>query len=269
MGNGGCRRNQMQVPELVTREWFDAGQTVNTEPNLSRVAGSIGDATRVRMLALLLDGRALTAKELAHGSGVVPATASTHLKRLVLDGLLAMKAQGRHRYFALSSTRVADCIESLLALASPGARRAPAPRAEPIHEARFCYDHLAGRLGVELTRALLERGILRTRDRAFEVTRKGAPWFSELGVDLKAVAAVRRRFAYACLDWSERQDHLGGGLGAALAARFVTAGWVKRARESRAVFVTAAGERALSEHFGIEWNRETARELGRASAGGC
>lgn len=261
-------RNETQVPELVRRERFDDDLSVTAEPDLSRLASSIGDPTRIRMLALLLDGRALTAKELAHGAAVVPATASTHLKRLVVDGLLAMKAQGRHRYFALTSTRVADCVESLLALAGRDSERSPSARVDPIHEARFCYDHLAGRLGVWLTRSLLQRGYLRIGDHSFEVTRTGRQWFSRIGVDVDAAAAVRRRFAYACLDWSERQDHLGGALGAALADRFVSAGWVRRARDSRAVTVTAAGQRAISEHFSIEWNHDAARESGRASAGG-
>jgi DNA-binding transcriptional ArsR family regulator len=258
----------MQVEELVRPERFDGDQTVNAEPDLSRLAGSLGDATRVRMLALLLDGRALTAKELAHGAGVVPATASTHLKRLVLDGLLGVKAQGRHRYFALTSTRVADCVESLLTLAAPAREPAPAARARPIHEARFCYDHLAGRLGVRVTCSLVQRGVLRLGDRAFELTRPGAQWLARIGVDVNAATAVRRRFAYACLDWSERQDHLGGALGAALADRFVSAGWVKRAGDSRAVIVTPAGEGALSEYFGIEWAHGAARERARATGGG-
>src|SRR5262245_49636777 len=120
---------------------------MNSEPDFSRLARTIGDATRMRMLVLLMEGRALTAKELAYGSGVEPATATAHLARLQSDGLLSSVAQGRHKYFRLASPAVAQLVESMMVLA-PRAR--PSRELEDIHVARFCYDHLAGRLGTRL-----------------------------------------------------------------------------------------------------------------------
>jgi DNA-binding transcriptional ArsR family regulator len=224
-------------------------------PDVSRVARTIGDPSRLRMLTLLMDGRALTAKELAYGAGIEPATGSTHLQRLVGDGLVTVRAQGRHRYFQLASSAVARCVESLLVVA-PAVRAVPCTTPDPLCEARYCYDHLAGRLAVAVTRTLQERGTIERRGDAFVVTREGARWFAQLGLDVAAIAAQRRQFAPACMDWSERQDHVGGALGAALAQRFESARWLRRRPESRAVVVTSAGRAALQTHFG--WKRDAA-----------
>src|SRR4051794_41151713 len=130
---------------------------MDAQPDLDRIAKTIGDATRMRMLALLMEGRALTAKELAYGAGVEPATATAHLRRLQNDGLLGCVSQGRHKYFRLASPAVAQLVESVMVLA-PRAPRRRAGALEDIHVARFCYDHLAGRLGTRLTRSLVRRG---------------------------------------------------------------------------------------------------------------
>lgn len=203
------------------------------------------------MLTLLMDGRALTAKELAYGAGIEPATGSAHLQRLVGDGLVTVRTQGRHRYFQLASPAVARCVESLLVVA-PAVRAVPRTTPDPLCEARYCYDHLAGRLAVAIARTLQERGTIKRRDDAFVVTREGARWLAQLGLDVAAIAAQPRQFAPACMDWSERQDHVGGALGAALAQRFEAARWLRRRAESRAVAVTPAGHAALREHFGWE-----------------
>lgn len=228
---------------------------MDAEPDVSRVARTIGDRTRMRMLMLLMEGRALTAKELAHGTRIGPATGTAHLRRLLADGLVAVTAQGRHKYFRLASPEVARCVESLLAVA-PRVVPAAAARVQPIHEARFCYDHLAGRLGTQITEGLLRRGVLRREGRNFAVAKKGERWFERLGVDLAAVASSRRGLAFACLDWSERKDHLGGALGAALAQRMLEARWVKRKAETRIALVTAAGQEALAEYFDLRWAGE-------------
>lgn len=220
------------------------------EPDLARVARTIGDPTRIRMLTLLMEGRAHTAKELAHGTAIDPATATAHLRRLVDDALVTVTAQGRHKYFQLASAGVANCVEALLSLAMP-AKAAPAQPIQPIHEARFCYDHLAGRLGTQLTATFVKRGQLRANGRNFELTTKGGRWFTAFGVNLEEVASSRRRFAFPCLDWSERRDHLGGALGAAVAQRMVARGWLKRKAGTRIVLVTTTGRAALSEQFGI------------------
>ncbi|WP_415910535.1 ArsR/SmtB family transcription factor [Oleiharenicola sp. Vm1] len=221
------------------------------QPDVARVARTIGDPSRLRMLTLLMDGRALTAKELAYGAGIEPATGSAHLRRLVTDGLVCVRTQGRHRYFRLASPEVARCVESLLVVA-PGVRPVPSTAPDPLREARYCYDHLAGRLAVAVTEALLAQGALARDGAAFVVTPAGRTRFAALGIDVAAVAAQRRQFAPACMDWSERRDHIGGALGAALARRFETARWLRRRPDSRAVALTAAGGEALRAQFG--WN---------------
>lgn len=225
---------------------------MNVEPDVSRVARTIGDPTRIRMLTLLMEGRALTAKELAHGTSVKPATASTHLRRLLADALVVSTPQGRHKYFRLASPQVAHCVEALLVVAVP-AKTAPAAPPHPIQEARFCYDHLAGRLGILITEALLRCDRLRLKGRDFVVTGSGERWFAKFGIDLPALAGSRRKFAYGCLDWSERKDHLGGALGAAVAQRMLEAGWIKRSPGTRIAAVTRLGGDALGSHFGIHW----------------
>jgi hypothetical protein len=203
------------------------------------------------MLTLLMEGRALTAKELAYGAGVEPATGTAHLRRLSADGLVVVRAQGRHKYFCLSSPQVAHCVESLLVLAPPG-RPVPARVPHPLREARFCYDHLAGRLAIRITQALHTRGLIVRRDAEFLPTRRGERWFATFGIDLPAIEHSRRKIAPACMDWSERKDHIGGAIGAALAHVLLDAKWIKRQPDSRAVAVTPSGRTALLTHFGIQ-----------------
>ncbi|MDO9359424.1 MAG: winged helix-turn-helix domain-containing protein [Polaromonas sp.] len=222
---------------------------MNAEPDLARLASTVGDPSRIRMLALLMEGRALTAKELALGAGIAPATATAHLKRLLDDGLLVLAAQGRHKYFRLASEHVAHLIESLMRIA-PRRQPQPVAAAEPIRQARFCYDHLAGSLGTGLLAALLRKGWLTsgTEDDAgtqLDVTPKGAKAFASLGLDVEGARARRRQFACRCLDWSERRDHLGGALGAALAEQLQARSWIERKKHSRVVMVTELGRTEL------------------------
>lgn len=219
---------------------------MNAEPDLARIAGAVGDATRIRMLSLLMEGRALTAKELALGAGVEPATATSHLKRLQDDALVTSTAQGRHKYFRFASDDVAQLVESLMRLAprKPAARQAH----EPIRAARYCYDHLAGSLGTGLLASMLKKGWLADDDgdaKQLEVTPKGEKALATLGLDMDSVRAKRRQFACRCLDWSERQDHLGGALGAAMADHFRESKWIERQKHSRVVRVTTAGREGL------------------------
>jgi DNA-binding transcriptional ArsR family regulator len=223
------------------------------EASLETFAKIIGDATRIRMLQLLMEGRALTAKELAYGAHVEPATATQHLRRLQEGGLLTVKAQGRHKYFKLTSPLVAELMELLMVLAPEQRGRAVGPRIEePLRRGRMCYDHLAGELGIGITEALIKQGILRKEADAFALTKRGGPWFAALGIDVERARGLRRKFAASCLDWSERRDHLGGALGAALAERLVDLGWIARKRNSRAVSVTEAGRKRLAEEFRLD-----------------
>lgn len=215
------------------------------EPDIARIAATIGDASRIRMLVLLMEGRALTAKELALGAGIEPGTATSHLKRLVDDGLLESTAQGRHKYFRFASEHVAQMVESLMRVAPKHKRQSSeAVAGEPIKRARFCYDHLAGSLGTGLLAMLLQKNWLEgsaTNAGQLLVTGSGEKALKGFGLDLEGLRSKRRQFACTCLDWSERRDHLGGALGAALAEHFTQQGWIERKKHSRLVQVTAEG----------------------------
>jgi DNA-binding transcriptional ArsR family regulator len=224
---------------------------MDNEPDLSRLARTIGDPTRIQMLALLMEGRALTAKELAYGTEIKPATATSHLKQLMEDRLLEMTSQGRHKYFRLASPEVARLIESLMVFAPKRQRVGPANGNDAICTARFCYDHLAGKLGTRLTEVLLERGLLSADDGMFSLSAPGETWFNQFGINTQELQKSRRQFAYPCLDWSERRDHLAGALGATLAKRMIELGWLTRSKHSRVVAITAEGRSALAEQFGI------------------
>lgn len=160
-------------------------------------------------------GRALTAGELAYSARIAPQTASVHLGKLVGAGLLELEKQGRHRYFGLASPEVAEMLEGLMAVAvnGPPRYRHPSPSDEALRQARTCYDHLAGRLGVALTDALFSRGHIVLDDDGGQVTADGTRFFREFGLNLTVTASQRRRFCRPCPDWSERRRHLGGTVG--------------------------------------------------------
>lgn len=245
----------------------------STEPQFAAVAALLGDPARANILRALMDGRARTAKELALVAGVTAQTASGHLGKLVTADLLSVLAQGRHRYYRLANSLVACTIESLMALA--GERSLPRHRHNSaltgaLRCARTCYDHLAGRLGVQIHDHLLHEGCLLPghdmqgdgHDHDYEVSPSGRLLLAKLGIDVDAVARQRRGFARPCLDWSERVPHLAGGLGAAIAGRCFELGWITRRADSRAVRLTAAGTTGLKTLFGID----AARVMAEADA---
>ena len=216
---------------------------------IAATAALIGDPARANMLAALLDGRALTAKELAYTAHVTPQTASGHLAKLTDGGLLAADKQGRHRYFRLASPLVGQMLEGVMAVAGPEPARGTAWRGgEALRTARTCYDHLAGRLGVALADSLTERGHVALGADGGEVTEQGNRFLREFGA---APVAGRRAFCRPCLDWSERRPHLAGRVGAALACRCLELGWIARQRDTRAVAITAAGRVGFLGTFGI------------------
>jgi DNA-binding transcriptional ArsR family regulator len=225
------------------------------EPSFAGVAALMGDPARANILAALMNGRALTAKELAHAAGVSASTTSEHLAKLVDGGILDVITQGRFRYFRLANSLVASAIESMMVLSGerPSRRRSSASRGgEALRVARTCYDHLAGKLGVALMDRLLTQGHLHPDVADYQVSRRGQQFFDELGVDLASAAGQKRHFARSCLDWSERRPHLAGALGAALGTRCFEIGWIERQRDSRALVITAAGRRGFRDSFGIE-----------------
>lgn len=224
------------------------------QPSLAEIAALVGNPARANMLTALLDGRALTAKELAHAGGVAPQTASGHLARLTDGRLLTLAKQGRHAYYRLASPVIGQMLESIMAVAAEGPPRYQ-PRwrgGDALRNARTCYDHLAGRLGVALADALVAHEHVALSEDGGVVTPTGEEFFQRFGVDFRERTRSRRPFCRPCLDWSERRPHLAGAVGAALAERCFELGWIGRIRDTRAVLVTPEGRRGLSETFGID-----------------
>jgi len=215
------------------------------EPRIARVAAAMADPARSRMLAYLLSGEYASAGELARTASVTPATASGHLAKLLDAGLLDCESRGRHRYYRLAGPDVAHALEALALVAERGAheRMWEHPERQRLRYARCCYGHLAGQLGVMLYEGLQARQGLRTVSRGFELARAGADWLAEMGMAAPTPSS-QRRFAYACLDWSERRDHLAGELAVSIYAHWQTRGWIRRG-EGRAVELTPVGRQQL------------------------
>lgn len=226
-----------------------------TDQSIAPVAALLADPTRMTMLWALSDGRPRPAGELAEQAGVGASTASEHLARLLAGGLLVVERHGRHRYYRIAGARVVAALEAIGALALP----APAPEyrtaavARAVRHARSCYDHLAGVLGVRVTHALIKRGALVLRDEQYEVPSSGVSFFVDaLGVDIVQVRASRRQFAKACLDWTEREYHVAGALGAELLRQLLSLGWLERTEDSRALRVTSSGRRKFGDVLGLD-----------------
>jgi DNA-binding transcriptional ArsR family regulator len=221
---------------------------MDTEADVVAVTRVLANRARLAMLELLMDGRAHPAGDLAREAGVALSTASGHLAELARAGLVQAEPAGRQRRYRLSRPEVARAIEALAVIAPrrrvSGLRTASA--AVRLREGRTCYDHLAGRLGVGITDALLARRALRASDGGFEVTGHGERLLGRIGVD-SAARERRRAFAPACLDWTERRSHLAGALGAELCDRMFELGWVERRGSGRAAALTQAGSAGLRE----------------------
>jgi DNA-binding transcriptional ArsR family regulator len=225
------------------------------ESPVSGIAAAIAEPARTRMLYALLDGRARTSTELAIVAEVSPSTASVHLARLRERRLLKMHAQGRHRYYSLADAQVAAALEALSVLAGQRSDRFEPNTPHRLRAARTCYDHMAGALAVALhDRLFALRWLKRERgdEIAYEVTAAGAEGLAALGIDVGAARSARRRFACACLDWSERRPHLAGAIGAELLNAALRRKWVTRDLDSRALNVTHAGRREMRARFGAE-----------------
>lgn len=228
---------------------------MSASPGFAITASLLADPARAIMLTALLDGRALPAGELAYAAGVTPQTASSHLGRLVDGGLISVEKEGRHRYFRLAGSHVAQALEHLAAIRpdAPVKRKALSPQGRELRFCRRCYDHLAGRVGVAVARGMQERGfIVAMADKRFEVTPSGVDWFATVGVDVHALKPARRGLARQCLDWTERTHHLAGPLGVQFMKAMCEEGWLRRVTDSRAVRVTPKGWRELKRHLGVD-----------------
>jgi DNA-binding transcriptional ArsR family regulator len=239
-------------------------------PKIAQVAALVGDPARANMLSALMDGRTLTATELAYVSGVAPQTASGHLAKLSDAGLLALEKQGRRRYFRLASPLVARMLEGLMVLAQEGpARQRNLWRGgETLRHARTCYDHMAGRVAVAIADRLVQRSFILLDEDGGQLTDAGRSFFDDSGIDLH-LASTRRMFCRPCLDWSERRPHLAGAVGAALARRLMDNRWIARKRDSRALTITPPGWSGIERAFGCSLHDHTvhARPALRVVAG--
>jgi DNA-binding transcriptional ArsR family regulator len=227
----------------------------------SQVAALAGDPARAGMLHALMDGRALTAAELARVAGVAPQTASGHLSRLTSIGLLSIEKQGRHRYHRLASPAVAQMIESIMQVASTlepsRTRLSVGPRDAAMRSARTCYDHLAGRLGVALADAMVAAGYADLSSDAGIVTQTGVAFLGGIGLDVENLRLrdgkrSTRVLCRPCLDWSERRPHLAGAVGAALCTLSFDQSWIRRMSGTRAVTITPKGQQVFREQFGFQ-----------------
>jgi len=224
-------------------------------PDIAMVASLVGDPARANMLTALMTGRALTATELAHQAGITPQTASSHLRKLETGGLIEQERQGRHRYFRLADSDVADVLEGLAGLAARAGhmRVRTGPKDPALRRARVCYDHLAGDLGVQMLDSLKRQKLVRQQKQDIELTAAGRRFMeSALQIDPEKLLHPRRPLCKACLDWSERRHHLAGTLGAALMSRFTELKWAARDATpgSRVVNFSRTGQRRFDELFG-------------------
>ncbi len=231
------------------------------DPNIASVAALIAEPARAAMLTALLGRRPRAASELARCAGISPQTGSAHLARLVAGGLLSVTPNGRHRYYQLAGPHVAEVLEALAAIApaAPIGSLRQFDEARAIRFARTCYDHLAGMVGVALTERMLEHGLLLPVEHTYRVGDEGVAWLEREGLDVHQILHGRRAQARACLDWSERRDHLAGAFGAAVTDWLLQRGWIARVANNRAVQLTDAGHAGFLREWGLEFGRTSPR----------
>lgn len=226
-----------------------------SDAQVSAIASAIAVPARTRMLYCLMDGHARTSTELAIVARVSPSTASVHLACLKRQHLVKVFIQGRYRYYSLESASVADALEALMVVAQGSPAGFVPNTPSRLRESRTCYDHMAGTLAVAIHDRFLGLGWLTpaaSGDGAYEVTQRGAQAFEGLGIDIEATRALRRRFAYACLDWSERRPHIAGALGAAFLKIALKRKWVTKNLDDRVLNLTRVGCRELQTRFGLQ-----------------
>jgi len=220
--------------------------------NIASVGGLIGDITRTTILASLADGRSLTAGELSRITKVSPQTASSHLSKLVDGGLLVMQAQGRHRYYRLSSSKVADIIEAIAAITPPAPVRSlrQSDEVKALRFARTCYEHLAGRVGVELTSVLVAKGYFEELTDTYRLTEEGSIWLKEFGITVEGLHRISGAIPRH-IDWTERHHHLGGPIAVGITRRLIELAWIERGTIRRSIQVTETGLRHFQRDLGL------------------
>lgn len=225
---------------------------MEVENEFSQIASLIGDKTRSIMLWSLLDGNAYTATELAISANTSRQSVSNHLSKLIGANLVSVEKQGRHRYFRLANEQIAQVIESMASLIpNQIVEIKKSADAQKLAFARTCYDHLAGKLAIEIVTSLTKQKIIILNGHLFEVTDFGMEWFEKIGIDIDSLKEKKRSFAHKCLDWTERKHHIAGALGAAILEKFLEKDWIRRKQNTREIVITALGERKLSSELKI------------------
>lgn len=221
--------------------------------NLASVGALLGDTTRITILSSLSDGRSLTAGELSRLTKVSPQTMSAHLTKLVDGSLLTMQAQGRHHYYRLSSSKVADILESIAAITPPAPVRSlrQSDEAKALRFARTCYEHLAGEVGVTLTLAFVDKGYFEELADIYRLTATGEKWLKEFGVSVDGLHRIAESIPRH-IDWTERHHHLGGPIAVGITRRLMELGWIERGTIRRSIRVTESGQISLQREFGLQ-----------------
>jgi DNA-binding transcriptional ArsR family regulator len=255
---------------MLTEQWLGYRRSMAApayESDIAPVAALLADQARAAMLLALIPGRPLAAGELAEVAHVSAPTASAHLAKLLDGGLLTVSRQGRHRYYGLASYQVAEVVEQIALIGRdiPVHSLRQSKQAQALAAARTCYDHLAGRAGVDLLDGLLRTGVVKDTGQptespwpealsspgrmVLEVTAAGEETLASFGIEVDELRRGRRRFAGACLDWTERRAHLSGALGAAITQRLFELGWIERGPRARSVNLTTDGRSGLADTF--------------------
>jgi DNA-binding transcriptional ArsR family regulator len=225
--------------------------------DLAKVSAQFADPARAAMVISLMDGSSRSAGELGLVANVSPSSASGHLSKLVNSGILTDSKIGRQKRYRITTAAIARAVEALLVAASPitALKHIGTSSLNPFAFARTCYDHLAGKLGVEVTAALESQKMIRRTEKGFEVTLRGYEWLDELEIDWRQSKLEKREFALQCLDFTERRPHLAGALGAALCARMIALGWLAKTRVPRSVRLTAEGQKQLSKRLQLVFTK--------------
>lgn len=233
-------------------------------PDISKTAAMMGDPARANMLMALMSGMALTSTELSREAGITPSTASGHLSQLEASGLVKCRKQGRFKYFVLADTDVAHAVEALVTVAARAGhlRTRPGPKDDQMREARTCYDHLAGRLAVDLFERWIATGVLRWKNEEVCLSDNGRTFLADLGIDVALLESKKRPLCRTCIDWSERKNHLGGSIGAAVFSHILAKDWAKRSDGARTVRISPRNEKKL-----VEWYSGKSQSCGASGMG--
>lgn len=222
-------------------------------PNIAKTAALIGDLARASMLTALMSGKALTASELAREGGITVQTASSHLRKLEEGGLLQVRKQGRHKYFALANENVAQVLEALMGITAGSdhmkSRTGPADAA--LRHSRVCYNHLAGDCGIQLYDSLLAQKYIKLANEELTLTKAGHVFATDFGINVDELKASKAVLCRECLDWSERRSHLAGSLGRAFLSRFESLSWVKRVEDTRIIKFSRKGADSFNLAFKV------------------